>query len=596
MPVLGASGGASFYGSTLEATASGAIADGDPVVLNADGTVSTVSSTAGISVQAGVKMFMMGQTSDRVYEYNLSAPYEITSAVYTGINFASNDTAPKDIRFSNDGKKLFLVGAGSDTVREFSLPIAYELDNASQASTLSVSAQDSATTGIEFNADGTQMYILGATNDAIFQYNLTTAFDLSTASYASVSADISANSTNGRELCFNNDGTKLFIADIIADSILEYALSTAYDISTLSYTTAFSVNAQEVTVEGLDFNVDGTKMFVIGATDDTVYEYDLSTGFDLSTASYSGTSISLTSQDTSAQCIIFNKSLPGTNLTEEAYLGISDGAYSDGATATIQLVGSVDDAQSGLSAGNKYFVQADGTLGLREGTPPVEAGLALSPTELLVKGSYSTVSEQQGESELLSSCPVVFNINYARLYVYYNDVTTNTPANGANFWTAIDLQGAYKVFTSANDYTEVVNVIGSGTLGTIFTGATAVNQTPIFIEVTIDGVVREWVAMTRASQRAILNFSPRELYFRDGQRLIATQHDAIAGFTPSYTTPYWSENIRYGVANSENIWIGTTSSIGGIHFKRNMRVRIKCPNDFSTLYRDHHGVLYVLDY
>jgi hypothetical protein len=74
-----------------------------------------------------------------------------------------------------------------------------------------------------------------------------------------------------------------------------------------------------------------------------------------------------------------------TNLTADNFIGISNGAYTNGQTATIQVVGSVDDAQSGLTAGSKYFVQPDGTLATSAGTPSVEAGVALSSTKLLIK-------------------------------------------------------------------------------------------------------------------------------------------------------------------------------------------------------------------
>jgi len=75
-----------------------------------------------------------------------------------------------------------------------------------------------------------------------------------------------------------------------------------------------------------------------------------------------------------------------TNLTSENYIGISNGAYSDGATATIQIVGSVDDAQTGLTAGQSYYVQNDGSLGTTADTPSVFAGTAISATEIIVKG------------------------------------------------------------------------------------------------------------------------------------------------------------------------------------------------------------------
>jgi hypothetical protein len=75
-----------------------------------------------------------------------------------------------------------------------------------------------------------------------------------------------------------------------------------------------------------------------------------------------------------------------TNLTSENFIGISDGAYSNGQTATIQLIGSVDDAQSGLTTARSYYVQNDGTLSLTPDSPSVFAGTAVSDTQLIVKG------------------------------------------------------------------------------------------------------------------------------------------------------------------------------------------------------------------
>jgi hypothetical protein len=73
-------------------------------------------------------------------------------------------------------------------------------------------------------------------------------------------------------------------------------------------------------------------------------------------------------------------------LTATNFIGISDGAYADTATATIQITGAVDDAQTGLTAGSQYYVQTDGTLSTTAGSPSVLAGTALSSTNLLVRG------------------------------------------------------------------------------------------------------------------------------------------------------------------------------------------------------------------
>ena len=75
-----------------------------------------------------------------------------------------------------------------------------------------------------------------------------------------------------------------------------------------------------------------------------------------------------------------------TNMTTTNYIGIADAAYSNGATATIQTVGSTDDAQSGLTAGSQFYVQKDGSLALTEDIPSVLAGTAVSATKLIIKG------------------------------------------------------------------------------------------------------------------------------------------------------------------------------------------------------------------
>lgn len=74
-----------------------------------------------------------------------------------------------------------------------------------------------------------------------------------------------------------------------------------------------------------------------------------------------------------------------TNLTASNFIGISDAAYSNGQTATIQVIGAVDDAQSGLTIGETHYIQKDGSLATTADTPSVAAGLAVSATKLLIK-------------------------------------------------------------------------------------------------------------------------------------------------------------------------------------------------------------------
>lgn len=84
--------------------------------------------------------------------------------------------------------------------------------------------------------------------------------------------------------------------------------------------------------------------------------------------------------------VVYQSGFVDNNLTSENYIGISDASYSDGETATVQVVGSVDDAQSGLTAGQHYYVQNDNTLSTSPDSPSVFAGTAVSATKIIVKG------------------------------------------------------------------------------------------------------------------------------------------------------------------------------------------------------------------
>ena len=74
------------------------------------------------------------------------------------------------------------------------------------------------------------------------------------------------------------------------------------------------------------------------------------------------------------------------NLTAENYIGIAATGAPDGQGAKINIKGAVDENQSGLTAGQSYYVQTDGTLGTTPASPSVFAGTAVAATKLIVKG------------------------------------------------------------------------------------------------------------------------------------------------------------------------------------------------------------------
>jgi sugar lactone lactonase YvrE len=243
---------------------------------------------------------------------NAGETYDIANASYDSVSFsvASQDTSPFGITFKDDGSKFYVIGNVNDTIYQYAVSTAWDVSTASfeTGKTLSVSNEETSPQGVRFKSDGTSVYIVGAGSDTIYQYDLTTAWDISTGSYANKSLSVSAQEVQPRALYFKDDGSKVYIVGSISDTVHQYALSTAWDISTGSFETGkfFNVSAQAVSPKGLLFSPSGDKMYVLqGFSGSTVFEYTLSTNWDVSTASYNSISFSFASQDTSADGIEF---------------------------------------------------------------------------------------------------------------------------------------------------------------------------------------------------------------------------------------------------------------------------------------------------
>jgi sugar lactone lactonase YvrE len=228
----------------------------------------------------GTMFFICDLTTDTIYKYNLSTAWDLSTASYASVSKLVGSpgpvVSPFSVRFKPDGTKMYISDVSSpSTIYEWDLSTAWDITTASYNSvSLNVSSQDNSPLGIFFNNDGTKMYVVGLGTDTIYQYDFTTAWDLSTASYASKSLSVLSQDTTPRSGYLSTSGTTLFVLGAANDTIYKYTLSTADDISTASYdSVSFSVTSQENNPSDFIFKSDGTKMYVVGGTNDTVYQY-----------------------------------------------------------------------------------------------------------------------------------------------------------------------------------------------------------------------------------------------------------------------------------------------------------------------------------
>ena len=275
------------------------------------------TATGAVIVQGGVSDKLSGLTVGADYyvqdDGSLSSPtapdpYNLSNAVYDEVSFSVSGQAatPTAMRFNDDGTKMY-VADFSGTIYQYSLSEAFNITTAAYASiSYSVSGQESSPRGLAFNDDGTKMFVVGSSATAVLLYNLGSAFNISTASYSSTSFSVSAIG-NPISLAFSVDGTEMYVTDNnTTDSAHQYSLSTGWDITTASFTSSFTVSSQDGDPTGITFNSDGTQMYVAGQGTDAIYQYNLSTAYSVSSAVYSGTSLSVAAQDIDVGDVVFS--------------------------------------------------------------------------------------------------------------------------------------------------------------------------------------------------------------------------------------------------------------------------------------------------
>ena len=352
--------GNSNYGTGLVFSVGSTNLTANNFVGIADAGIST-SATGTIVVQGGTIAGMSGLTTGGKYyvqdDGTLTSPdateaYSINGATYDSVSFdVTQDSTITGMCFNDDGTKMYVCGESSDKVYQYSLSSAYDLSTASYDSvSLDVSSQQGAPRSVVFNNDGSALYIVGTSAAAVHQYTLSTEYDLSTGSYASKTVSVSTQELYPCGVIFNNDGASMYVVGSQNETVYQYTLSTPFDVSTASYASkSLDGSSEQRSSTGLAFNSDGTKIFIIGETPTKIFQYTLSSAYDMSTGSYD--SVSYT--------------------------------YSEGTVPRDIVWG---------NSGNKFYIPDSGPDDIYQYTAgggassSVNAGLALSATQLLLNG------------------------------------------------------------------------------------------------------------------------------------------------------------------------------------------------------------------
>ena len=243
----------------------------------------------------GTRIYVTEDTdsTQSVIEYSLTTPFDVSTAtnkkkttllIDEGGTLSVIDN-PHAIEFNSDGTEMYVIRSDSGTrvsIEQFTLSTPWD------SSTLSWTTYKDIKTGcftsvqargLDFKPDGTRVFVASQGNKKIAHYDLTTPWDISTATNQTCSAFAE---TNVRNIQLSSDGKILYLGGNTDDDIKKYSLSTPYDVTTITLqSTTFSIASQTGEMRGFQFSSNFTKLYVTGddgssSGDNVIYEYDIS--------------------------------------------------------------------------------------------------------------------------------------------------------------------------------------------------------------------------------------------------------------------------------------------------------------------------------
>lgn len=247
-----------------------------PSYSTASGTI--VSRMRDIAFdQDGLNMYIVEGADDIIVWYELSTAWDVSTlgSAQGSLSVTASEPGPNAVWIHPLGTKVWYGGTSVDKIHEASLSTAYDITTAGSPtySTLPLGNIEA------MCMDPSGTYLYAGSGEIAYQLTLSTPFDLSSYSLTHTTSGVfdSGRDTDIEGIWINQSGTKLYILDSKADEVRQYNLSTAWDLSSKSAAAdvVTSITTNSTSVNGLFFNPDADTMFVSDDGGNTIDVYSI---------------------------------------------------------------------------------------------------------------------------------------------------------------------------------------------------------------------------------------------------------------------------------------------------------------------------------
>tara|TARA_R110000796_G_scaffold129256_1_gene244964 strand:+ start:1773 stop:2594 length:822 start_codon:yes stop_codon:yes gene_type:complete len=175
-------------------------------------------------LDSGTNIFVISNNGNDFFGYTFSTAYDLSTASLPDLGIPTGDNNTNGLHIvEKTTSDIYITGATDDVIRQFSMTTK-DVDLLTFVRSLSVATQDAAPRGVVMDPTQTTMLVSGNQNDSVYQYTLSTAGDISTASYDSVLLNTGTDGETGPyDICFGDGGKYLYVTGF-SNGLTQYAL------------------------------------------------------------------------------------------------------------------------------------------------------------------------------------------------------------------------------------------------------------------------------------------------------------------------------------------------------------------------------------